>query len=238
MASSTIQLQRTIQRSQQYARLEPLLFAANTYNDPAFSNADWVMQTILAPPFAWRWNRTVKGTPSVPAFTTVVGQSDYKVSLPNFGWLEKAVEYDPTSGYAAAELQVQLLLGEDTLPNQTSRIAAQYDDGQGNITFRIFPAADKIYNVVLEYQNAASLFTSTAQTWAPIPDYLSYLYNEGFDAKNFEYLNDPRFQTSMQLFMTDLAANSEGLTESQKNLWLSDRLNSIRQQNMIASGRG
>jgi len=91
MASSTIQLQRTIQRSQQYARLEPLLFAANTYNDPAFSNADWVMQTILAPPFAWRWNRTVEGTPSVPAFTTVVGQSDYKVSLPNFGWLEKAV---------------------------------------------------------------------------------------------------------------------------------------------------
>jgi hypothetical protein len=152
--------------------------------------------------------------------------------------LEKAVEYDPTSGYAAAELQVQLLLGEDTLPNQTSRIAPILDDGQGNITFRLFPAADKIYGIVLEFQNAAQLFTSTAQTWSPIPDYMSYIWNEGFDAKCFEYLNDPRFQTSMQLFMTDLVANSEGLTESQKNLWLSDRLNSIRQQNLIGSGRG
>jgi hypothetical protein len=238
MASSTIQLQRTIQRSQQYARLEYLLFAANTYNDPAFSNADWVMQTILAPPFAWRWNRTVKGTPSVPAFTTVVGQSDYKVSLPNFGWLEKAVEYDPTSGYAAAELQVQLLLGEDTLPNQTSRIAAQYDDGQGNITFRIFPAADKIYNVVLEYQNAAQLFTSTAQTWAPIPDYLSFVFNEGFDFRTFAYLSDPRSQFSGQLFYQSLAQMSEGLSDSQRNLWLEDKLITLRETQKLQSGRG
>lgn len=238
MASSTIQLQRTIQRSQQYARLEPLLFAANTYNDPAFSNADWVMQTILAPPFAWRWNRTVKGTPSVPAFTTVVGQSDYKVSLPNFGWLEKAVEYDPTSGYAAAELQVQLLLGEDTLPNQTSRIAAQYDDGQGNITFRIFPAADKIYNVVLEYQNAAQLFTSTASTWSPIPDYFSAIYNDGFDYRTFTYLADPRAQTSGQSFYQSLAQMAEGLSLSEKNIWLQDKLSTLRQTAFVQSGRG
>ena len=72
MATSTIQLARTIARSSQYARLEPLLFAANTYNDPAFSNADWVKQTILAPPFAWRWNRTSQGTPSAPAFATII----------------------------------------------------------------------------------------------------------------------------------------------------------------------
>jgi hypothetical protein len=238
MATSSIQLARTIARSSQYARLEPLLFAANTYNDPAFSNADWVMQTILAPPFAWRWNRTVQGTPSAPAFKTIIGMPDYEVSLPTFGWLEKAVMYDPSSGYNPTELQVELVKGEDTVPNISQRIAAQLDDGQGNITFRVFPDPDKIYNVVLIFQNAAQLFTETTQTWAPIPDYLSYVYNEGFDAKTFEYLNDPRFQTSMQLFMTDLAANSEGLTESQKNLWLQDRLNSIRQQNLVQSGRG
>jgi hypothetical protein len=238
MATSTIQLERTIQRSSQYARLEPLIFAANTYNDPAFSNADWVMQTILAPPFAWRWNRTVEGSPSAPAFATVIGQSDYIVNLPTFGWLEKATAYNPSSGYDARELQVSLLLAEDTLPNQTARIAAQGDDGEGNITFRLFPAADEVYNVVLEFQNAAQLFTSTTQTWEPIPDYLSYLYNEGMDAKTFEYLSDPRFQTSLQLFLTNLASASEGLTESQKNIWLSDRLNSIRQSNLVGSGRG
>jgi hypothetical protein len=238
MATSTIQLARTIARSSQFARLEPLTFVGNAYDDPAFSNADWVMQTILAPPFAWRWNRSIAGTPSAPAFSTTIGVADYKISLPTFGWLEKAVLYDPSSGYVATELQVELVKGEDPVPNQPQRIAAQLDDGQGNITFRIFPNPDQVYDVVLIYQNAAQLFTVPTQTWSPIPDYLSYLYNEGFDAKTFEYLGDPRFQTSLQLFMTDLAANSEGLTESQKNLWLSDRLNSIRQQNMIQSGRG
>jgi hypothetical protein len=238
MATSTITLERTIQRSQQYARLEPLIFSANTYNDPAFSNADWVMQTILAPPFAWRWNRTVAGSPSVPAFTTIIGTSDYTISLPTFGWLEKATAYDPTNGYFAFELSVNLLLAQETLPNQSNRIAAQGDDGDGNITFRLFPPPDKPYNIVLEFQNAAQLFTSTAQTWAPIPDYLSYIFNEGFDFRTFEYLNDPRMQTSGQLFFQSLAAASEGLEESQKNLWLQDRLNAVRQQNMVASGRG
>lgn len=238
MASSTIQLSRTIARSSQYARLEPLTFASNTNNDPAFSNADWVKQTILAPPFAWRWNRTISGTPSSPAFSTTVGDSDYTVSLPNFGWLEKAVLYDPNSGYNPTELQVELLKGEDTNPTVPQRIAAQLDDGNGNITFRIFPAPDQVYNVCLIYQNAATLFTSPTQTWTPIPDYMSYVYNDGFDFKTFTYLGDPRSQLSGQNFYQSLAAMSEGLNESQKNLWLQDRLNSIRQQAVLQAGRG
>ena len=238
MASSTIQLQRTINRSSQYARLEPLLFASNTANDPAFSNADWVMQTILAPPFAWRWNRTSEGTPSNPAFQTTIGVTDYQVSLPTFGWLEKATLYDPTSGYAALELQVELNKAIETAPLQPQRIATQLDDGEGNITFRLFGSPDQVYNVCLEFQNAAQLFTSPTQTWSPIPDYLSYIYNEGMDYRTFEYLADPRMQTSGQLFFQSLASASEGLTESQKNLWLSDRLNSIRQQGLVQSGRG
>jgi hypothetical protein len=238
MATSSIQLSRTIARSSQYARLEPLLFASNTDNDPAFSNADWVKQTILAPPFAWRWNRTIEGSPSSPAFATTVGESDYSVNLPNFGWLEKAVLYDPNSGYNPTELQVELLKGEDTNPTVPQRIAAQLDDLNGNITFRLFPAPDQLYNVCLTYQNAATLFTSTTNTWTPIPDYMSYVYNLGMDFKTFEYLGDPRSQTSGQLFFQSLAQMSEGLSESQKNLWAQDRLNSIRQQSTTQSGRG
>jgi hypothetical protein len=238
MATSTIQLSRTIARSSQFARLEPLTFASNTNNDPAFSNADWVKQTILAPPFGWRWNRAIKGTPSAPAFVTVAGTSDYSVALSDFGWLEKAVLYDPNSGYNPTELQVELLKGEDTLPNIPQRIAAQMDDGNGNITFRIFPTPDQVYNVVLVYQKAATLFTSTTQTWAPIPDYMSYVFNTGMDYRTFEYLGDSRSQTSGQLFFQSLAQMSEGLSESQRNLWLQDKLNSIRQQNVVQTGRG
>ncbi len=236
--ASTIQLQRTINLAQQYQRLAPLTFAANTANDPAFSNADWVMQTILSPSLGgWRWNR-VGATPSAPTFTTVIGQPDYVVNLPSFGWIEKAVAYDPANGFAAFELQVELIKGAETLPNEPCRISAQYDDDEGNITFRIFPAPDEVYNIVVEYQKSAPQFTSLSQTWTPVPDYMSYIFNEGFIAKAFEYSNDPRFTTSMQIFMTDLASQAQGLTQTQKNIWLADRLNTMRQTAMVQSGRG
>lgn len=235
--ASTIQLQRTINRSQQMIRLSPLTFSTNTANDPAFSNADWVKQFILAPPFAWRWNRFTGDSPSQPTFTCGIGTSDYSVSLPDFGWLEKGTGYDTVDGYRPFELKVELITAEDTKPNEPTIISAINDDGAGNITFRLFPAPDKEYSIVVEYQKAASLFTSTTQTWAPIPDYMSFIYNEGFDAKSYEYANDPRFNAAMQLFMQDLSANAEGLTSSQKNIWLEAKLNTVRQMQAVQSGR-
>lgn len=208
-----------------------------TYNDPAFSNADWVMQFILSPPFAWRWNRTSLGSPTNSAFTAVIGQTDYKVSIPTFGWLEKATGYDPDEGYRPFELKVELIKAIESKPNQPTTISTQVDDGAGNITFRLFPPPNKTYTFSLEYQNAAVLFTSLTQTWSPIPDYLSYLFNTGFFAKSAEYANDPRYPQAMQMFMQDLVANSEGLTSSEKNIWLEDRLITLRQTQAAQQGR-
>lgn len=235
--ASTIELQRTINRSQQMIRLAPLTFAENTANDPAFSNADWVMQEILSPPNSYRWNRA-GATQTSPTFVTIVGQTDYKVSLPNFGWIEKAVAYEPDNGYASHELQVGLIIGAETQTNELARIVAQYDDDAGNITFRVFPAPYKVFNVVVDYQKSAPQFTSLTQTWSPIPDYLSYVFNTGFDAKSYDYFNDPRFQGTMQLFYTQIAAVAEGLDSTQRNLWLHDKLVSIREMNKVQQGRG
>ena len=235
--ASTIQLQRTINLAQQFLRLAPLTFTENTADDPAFSNADWVKQFILSPALGgWRWNRS-NTTPTAPSFTTIPGQSDYVVNIPNFGWLEKAVAYEPQNGYAPHELQVELIKGQDTNVNQLARIASQYDDGNGNITFRVFPAPDIAYNVALEWQGAATLFTSVTQTWAPIPDYLSYVVNEGFAARAYEYSNDPRFTSSMQLFIQLCADAAEGLDATQKNIFLSDKLNSLRETARVQAGK-
>jgi hypothetical protein len=234
--ASTIQLARTILVGQQFLRLAPLTFSTNPNDDPAFTCADWAKQMILSPPFAWRWNRTGATIPA-PTFTTIIGVSDYSVALPSFGWIEKATMYDTGNANAPYELQVSLNQSVDSLNNQSNRIVAQYDDDSGNITFRMFPAPDAVYNVVVEYQNSASLFTATTQTWTPIPDYLSYLYNLGFLAKVYEYANDPRQQITLQLFLQQLAAASEGLSESQKNLWLTDRLNSMRETAAVQQGR-
>jgi hypothetical protein len=153
------------------------------------------------------------------------------------GWVEKATGYDPENGYYAFELLNELVISGETLPNQPTRLAKLLEDGSGNITFRLFPPPDKVYNIVVEYQRSATLFTSLTQTWNPVPDYLNYLFNEGFFAKAAEYSNDPRYMQAMQMFLTDLAANSEGLNESQRNIWLESKLNAVRQTAGVQSGR-
>lgn len=225
--ASTIQLSRTVTLASQMIRNAPLVFAAQN-NDPALSNADWVKQMILSPPFAWRWNRA-SSVPSSPTFTTTIGTTDYTVPLSDFGWIEKAVAYDPSNGYQAFELVTDLVQGQETQANQLTRIAAQLDDDNGNITFRVMPAPDAAYDVCVTYQKSASLFTATTQTWTPIPDYLSYLYNLGFQAKAYEYWDDPRWVPTMQMFLTQLVAASENLTDTEKNIWLEDRLRTLRQ---------
>lgn len=234
--ASTIQLERTILICQQFLRLAPLTFPTNTNNDPAFYCADWTMQMILSPPFAWRWNRT-SATIVAPTFVTIAGQTDYQVNLPNFGWIEKATAYDPNNANSAYELQVGLNTAVEPLNNQPTRIVAQLDNDAGGITFRLFPAPDTIYNVIVESQNAAQLFTTTTQTWAPIPDYYSGLVTSGMLAKTYEYANDPRYGTAMQLFLQQLAAASENLNETQRNLWLSDKMNSLRETLAVQNGR-
>ena len=166
---STITLERTIDLTQRYIRLAPLTFVGQ--GDPAFSGADSVRQFILSPPFTWRWNRQI-----LAPITCVTGQQDYKISIPNFGWMEKAVLNFPVSqgnSAQAVELEVKLNLGLETVNNQPTQIAAIGDDNNGNITFRLSPPPDTNYTVNIVYQMSPPLFQSTQDTWAPIPDYLS-----------------------------------------------------------------
>ena len=44
-------------------------------------------------------------------------------------------------------------------------------------------------------------------------------------------MSDPRYAGTMQLFYTQLANRYEGWEASQKNLWLQDKLHSIREMN-------
>jgi hypothetical protein len=226
--ASTIQLQRTITYASSFVRYAPLTMSSD---DPAFSNADWVRQFILSAPFAWRWNRTVT------KIQCAAGKSDYSVALPNFGWVEKAVNVDPANGYSSTELEVAINLVPDTLPNLPAKISAQLDDGAGNITFRVFPAPDSAYIVYVTSQNAAPIFTNTTDTWAPIPDFMSYIVTQGFLAKTYEYVGDPRFQSAMQLFLTLLTSANEGLSDSQRNIFLADRINTTREQLKLQQGK-
>lgn len=217
--ASTIQLQRTVNVSSGFIWLAPLTGTGAGTNEPAFSIGDWVRQFILGPPFAWRWNR---------AFATLnimAGTQDYLIVLADFGWLESASCVSVTTN-VTTPLEVWLNLAPDTTQNTPTSIAAVYDNDANppTITFRFLPVPDQNYSVSLIYQKAALLFTNLTDTWAPIPDYFSYLYNQGFLAKAYEYWNDARFGVTMQLFIRQVLGANAGLSDSQVNIFLGDRV--------------
>lgn len=225
----TNSLQRSVNVAQNFVRNAPLTFTGT--NDPAFLIADWVRQFILGPPFAWRWNR------QKISVTLSQGTQDYVVNVANknngfpLGWIEQATLADATTSPSLTyQLEVKLDIAEETTLNQPRQISAQYDDSNGNITFRFNPPPDKsTYTAIVTYQVAPPIFGSLGDTWAPIPDYLSYLYNQGIVAKAYEYLGDGRFGVAMPLFLRQVVAANQGLDDTQVNIFLGERLIDVRE---------
>jgi hypothetical protein len=201
---------------QGYLRGAPLTNTVAGTNEPLFSLADWTRNFILQPPFSWRWNR------AQITFSTVVGQNDYTEAANNFGWLEKAFWTAPNG--QVQEMTNALNMAPDPNENQPKYIGAVIDDDNGGITFRIQPAPDQVYSINVIYQKSSPNFQSVDDLWTPIPDYLSYIVNDGIKSKMFEYWQDSRQMPSYSLFLRELLAVSEGLDDSQKNLFLWDQL--------------
>lgn len=219
--SSTIQLGTTIQIASRYIYNAPLLYV----NDGAlaYSIGDWVRQFMLAPPFVWRWNRGF-----VAPISCKAGSSDYTVSVPDFGFIEKAtLVFPPVSGnnvQQSKELTVERVLVGETILGQPAFISVIADDNNGNITFRLMQVPDAPYTLIITYQKAAPTFQNVTDTWAPIPDRYSYLYNLGFLAKTYEYKGDERFAFAHAEFLKQVVAASEGLNDEQKNLFLNPKI--------------
>jgi hypothetical protein len=239
MAQTTPNCTNTLQRVtnvvQNFIRNAPLTFSGT--NDPALLLGDWVRDFMLGPPFAWRWNRA-----TVP-LTLVAGQQDYQTAVPDFGWLECVTIKDTASPPNSYEMEIRLDIGEDTTQNQPRAVAAEYDDNNGNITFRFLPVPMATYTANVTYQLAPPKFTAMTDFWAPIPDYLSHLYFQGLLAKSYEYFGDTRFQVAMPLFLRQVIAANGGLDETQLNIFLSERLVTAREsdpgkEQMIRSARG
>lgn len=190
--------------------------------EPAITSANMVMQTILGAPFAWRWNN-INGS-----FTCLTdGTQDYTVNIPTFGWLEYASIQDIADVRNPAkwiELQPQNSLSLDSeLGSRPMFICPQTEDvATGNIVFRVSPAPHTAYPVSFQVQESALLITSLNQTWGPIPDYLSYIYNWGFLSFMYMFADDPRFGMANQKFIAHLLGAQEGITETQRNIFLAN----------------
>ncbi len=217
---STITLQNTINWASSYIYDQPAALGAA--NEPAITIANVVKQAILGPPFAWNWNRTIQA-----AFALTTGQQDYPQAYATFGFLEKAwLSWGSGASVKEVTEVAELLSAESVQGRPDQQIAAQLDDGAGNITFRIKPAPDsaQTYSLQIVQQNAPALFTSLSGTWAPIPDKLSYIYQYGFLGLLLAFNKDPRAQIYDSRFIAHLLGAQGGLSEMQKNIFLGNWL--------------
>ena len=138
----------------------------------------------------------------------------------NFGWIETASVQDTTGKWWTMEDKICLDI--DSIQARPRNIAAQGDDGSGNISFRVIPEPDQVYPIAFTMQQNSGLFTSVFQTWDPIPDFYSDIYNWGFLAHMLLFSDDARFQQANQKFITALLGRNQGLTQTEIAIWLAN----------------
>jgi hypothetical protein len=194
-----------------------------TVDDQGFSQMVQVAGTTGSS--APTWNHTPTGTTTDGTVTWKnLGAIGFPASQSlNFGWIETASVQDTTLTPAKwFEIPTKLCLGADSAQGRPRFISAQGDDGLGNITFRLMPIPDQAYPVAITIQQKPGLFTSINQTWSPIPDEYSRLYNWGFLTLMWMFADDARWLAANQKFIASLLGASEGLTETERNIFLNN----------------
>jgi len=163
-------------------------------------------------------------TDTVGVFTNVTTQ-DYTIPAPSFSHIEHASILDIDATGAPIkwfQLTINDNLALESSQNRPEFLSPYIEDGAGNITFRVFSAPDKPYPVSVHVQLAAPRVTSVNQTWAPLPDFLQYIYDWGFLALLWQFADDPRAVYANNQFKAGLLGRQEGLTEEQKNIFLNN----------------
>jgi hypothetical protein len=169
------------------------------------------------------WNHTLSGVTSDGSVTwTNMGKVLLEATGSyTFAWIENSSVQDTIQGNPVwKEMESKIVLGLESAQSRPGFIAAQIDDGLGNITFRLLATPDTTYPVAITIQQKPPLFTSVNQTWDPIPDEYSHIYNWGFLAMMWMFADDPRYQQANDKFITSLLATHDGLTQTQLNIML------------------
>jgi hypothetical protein len=138
-----------------------------------------------------------------------------------FAWIENSSVQDTIQGAPKwKEMTSKIVLGLESNASRPDFISAQIDDGLGNITFRLLATPDQAYPVAITIQQKPPLFKTVNQTWGPIPDEYSHIYNWGFLSMMWLFSDDPRFQMANAKFIAGLLSTHGGLTQTQLNIFL------------------
>lgn len=231
---STITVQQTLNWLTAFIVQRPTTGVAGVANEPGLTTSNKVLQTILAPPFKWPWNRT-----ETSFSANQVGISDYAVSLTNFGFIEKAAyTIAGNATQPVKELTILTVQTPEQKPNPPGYISAQQEDGAGNITFRLLPPPDQTYSIIVTYQKAAPLITALGNSWSPIPDRFSFLYEQGMMAHLQGMYSPQLYAVNMQFFFQQLVGAAQGLTDTEKAIFLEEKMRQVRTEQEVMMNQG
>lgn len=181
------------------------------------------------------FNHANYGSAADTGTITATTTQDYQIPVPEFSHIEHASVLDisqtPNKWYA---IEVNNNLTPDSATARPRFICPLAEDGNGNVSFRVMPAPNQNYPINVRIQSAAPQLTGVNQSWAPIPDYMEYVYNWGFLALMYLFADDSRFQLANQKFTAGLLGRAEGLTEEEKNVFLNTWNNITVPQQMQA----
>jgi hypothetical protein len=166
----------------------------------------------------------VSSTPVTGTATNTTTQ-DYTLPVPEFSHIEHASVLDINQTPAPGrwtELTVKENLSLETKADRPRWLNPHMEDGAGNMTFRVLPPPDKAYPVSIHIQNSAPRITSVNQTWAPLPDYMQYIYTWGFLTLIWSFSDDARAPVANQKFIAGLLGRAEGLSEEDRNVFLNN----------------
>jgi hypothetical protein len=186
--------------------------------EPGMTMANNVLQWMLQPPFVWRFNRASLTFP----ISKTLG-SDYTLSVPNLGRIESQWLTD-TAG-TIFELNGAVTLARVGISRRPVEVAPQYDDNQGNITFRFNSIPNQNYNANFDIQMKPQMLTSPASTFGPVPDEFGYLFNKGMLSEGALLVNDSRFEIWRKDFVAGLLATQDGLDAQAKAIFYEQMLN-------------
>jgi hypothetical protein len=189
--------------------------------EPGVTMANTVLGTMMGPPFTWRQNRN-----NLNFAINTAGKTDYVQSVPTMGFIE--TQWLTDSDGNILELNGATALAKVSFQRTPTLIAPQYDDNQGNITFRVNSVPDAAYTAFLDFQNAAPLITSPADAFLPLSDYFGYLFNKGMLSEGALLVNDSRFSIWRSEWIAQCLATQDGLDAQAKDMFYNQFMNTTR----------
>lgn len=196
--------------------------------EPALTASNLTKQTILGAPFRWPWNRGSFHVELDANESDGWGQ-DFLFQLPDFGFVEKVWLTDP-NGKVTEITNIVSALAAEGIVKRPSSAAMNWQDDDGNVILRLNTVPDMPYLIDGFYQRAPVLMSSMANSWSPIPDHLSYIYDWGFLGFTSLLTKDARAPIFLGKFTSHLLGAQDGLTATQRNIFLGNWLEVMGQQ--------